>query len=204
MTIIGTEQKFQSCPKNTFSSRCCQLVSFRVGIFCCVLNKTTWKASNLLSGAARRESGRPERPPRHHLKKHPKKKLVLRGAASSPVEMLPAPHQSPVLGKTSLSAPLAAGTLIIGEKTENGSDITSPRHSLGFVRCLGALWRRKLHGGFYLFSFSWLLHILSLWETSGQFEWKDIIAWPLTYWMVLRKIRKIGLFLHILSFFFSC
>lgn len=50
-------------------------------------------------------------------------KLVLRGAAASPVETPPAPHQSPVFCKMSLSAPLAASALIIREKTEHGSDI---------------------------------------------------------------------------------
>lgn len=45
--------KFQGCPKTFF--HCCRLVSFLVGIFCCDLNKTTWKASNLLSGAAMSE-----------------------------------------------------------------------------------------------------------------------------------------------------
>lgn len=132
---------FQGCPK-TFFHRC-RLVSFLVGRFCCDLNKTTWKASNLLSGAAMSEPGRPERLCSFTVKIPPQKaKFGVARSSVLPCEGASCSTSEPCILQMSLSAPLAASALIIGEKTERHWYHIG-RHDLRFVRWQGALRRKK-------------------------------------------------------------
>lgn len=131
------------------------------------------------------------------------KNLVLRGASSSPVKTPPAPHQSPVFCKMSLSAPLAASALIIGEKTESGTDIALA--DTIFALRAGRANREEGKGTMaFTFSSSHGDRFCRSWVTSGQFEREEITVWPLTYWTILlmKALQWDSFFLRLLPFFF--